>query len=531
MNPVRGKKPTVSASLAMPSWTSNGMKLRALLFGVGFMVAMALPAIAVAQGSSTTTSSTSTPPAPRPACILRASQTAVELGKTVNLSWESRYATEGFITSIGTVGIDGVQGVIPVAPATTYVGTFTGPGGTGTCGITISILQPSGGGDGGTIEGPGTVPPPDKLPPTPGGSAPPPLPPASDITFSNTQSTGLIPCGDTTGKAPNTPEYYAAATSCQICHLASLAQKIINFLLGLSIPLAAAMFAYAGVIYFSSSVVDKLDKAHAVFKSVGIGFMLVLCAWLGVQTVLKTVLKESYYQNWNRIDCVQDISRPRDKTIKDMLSTLPLLSTFTPAPSSFSDRFAREYSAPTPSCTGEGYMYSSDTGKCWNPETGESMPPTFRYSSSVSNPEMAAQIATACSQYGMGSSECALASGIAMRESSGGRDCRTSPTGAAGCMQVLATTACELNPSIDGCAGCAASRRSLSAECAPVIQAVSSDLQLGTSLGIEYFHRLYQQYGGSCQLAAAAYFQGPGKVKEFRGVPPLAYDYVSKTCR
>src|SRR3989338_3003819 len=112
------------------------MKSSALLFGVAVLFALG-PVSAVA---------TTTPTSPRPTCVLSASRGSVELGKTVNLSWQSQYATQGFITSIGTVGTAGTQGVIPTGSGTTYIGTFTGPGGAGTCSIAISIIQPNGGG-------------------------------------------------------------------------------------------------------------------------------------------------------------------------------------------------------------------------------------------------------------------------------------------------------------------------------------------------------------------------------------------------
>ena len=361
MNPVRGKKPKVSASLAMPSWTSNGMKFRALLFGVAILFTL-VPAAALA---------TTTPVAKKPYCTLSASRSAVELGKTVNLSWQSQYATQGFITSIGAVGTNGMQGVIPTGSGTTYVGTFTGPGGTGNCSITISIIQPSGGGVGDV----GTVPEPDRLPPSQSADAPTTLPPANEITLDKTPSKGLIPC---------------SGLDCQTCHLASLAQRIINFLIGLSIPLAAAMFAYAGVIYFTSGVVDKIEKAHKIFKSVGIGFMIVLGAWLGIQTILKTILAPSYYASWNTIQCIgtggrlgTDPNKPI--SINSLLSVLPGLNTNALTPtdqSSFNSNFNGGGSGPSGKCTGEGFYYMSDGGEsnCFNPDTGEFMDPAYTYS-------------------------------------------------------------------------------------------------------------------------------------------------------
>ena len=244
------------------------MKLR-LLF-LFFFVTLALPAIAAAQTGSTTTSQKP----PRPVCSITASPGAVYVGQSVTLRWSSQYATGGTITSLGSVGPSGIQGVIPTARSNTFQGTFTGPGGTGTCAVQISILQGSGagfGGEGGAGSGTDLAP---------------------VVSTKIRTGTGLIPC---------------TGTDCQACHLAGLAQNIINWLVGISIPLAAAMFAYAGVIYFtagSGGMLGKIDSAHKIFTSVGIGFLIVITAWLGIQTILKAVLAPGFYQSWNTIQCV-----------------------------------------------------------------------------------------------------------------------------------------------------------------------------------------------------------------------------------
>ena len=492
MNPVRGKKPKVSASLAMPSWTSNGMKFRALLFGVAILFTL-VPAAAFA---------TTTPVAQKPYCTLSASRSAVELGKTVNLSWQSQYATQGFITSIGAVGTNGMQGVIPTGSGTTYVGTFTGPGGTGNCSITISIIQPNGSGGDATSPGtvtspgstgvqnpglvnptsgiggssnmvddpgssgvlypgtvdtpggvgaPGTVQAPDRLSPSQSADSPTTLPPANEITLDKTPSKGLIPC---------------SGIDCQACHLASLAQRIINFLIGLSIPLAAAMFAYAGVIYFTSGVVDKIEKAHKIFKSVGIGFMIVLGAWLGIQTVLKTILADEYYKSWNTIQCVGAGARPMDKTIGQLLSVLPGLNTLAPVNSSFNDRTGVFSGGLTPICSGEGYQLSYDMGgnqTCWNESNDSYQTPTYNNPDTSNYGRAGALCAPgnpACSPaalqaLGFEPQEANAMSCIAVTESGGNPYTRPSETGACGLFQITNRTSKSnwQNPAYhgDGC--------------------------------------------------------------------------------
>ncbi len=306
------------------------MKLR-LLF-LFFFVTLGLPAFAAAQTnfivgatSGSTTTATTTQRSPRPVCIITANPGAVYVGQSVTLRWDSRYATGGTITAVGSVGPSGAQGVIPTASANTFSGTFTGPGGTGTCAVQVSILQGNGGGFGGG---------------TGGGNG------GTDGVLAPIQirtGAGLIPC---------------SGTDCQACHLAGLAQNIINWLVGISIPLAAAMFAYAGVIYFtagSGGMLGKIESAHKIFKNVGIGFVIVITAWLGIQTILKTVLAPGFYSSWNTIQCVRNDLRPMNKSISEFVGLLPGLNTSV-QPTTYSN-YNSLYSAGTVEC---------ESGSTWN---------------------------------------------------------------------------------------------------------------------------------------------------------------------
>ena len=248
-----------------------------------------------AQGASATT----TQQVWRPVCSIDASSHSVRVGGTVNLTWSSQYATAGTITSLGSVALYGSQGVIPTGNGTTYIGTFTGPGGTGTCSVTVTTILNDGGG--GTIDDTG------KLGAPPKQNAAPILPGGSGGNTSGSGAGKLVPCN---------------GIDCQACKLASLGQNIINFLVGLSIPLAAVMFAYAGFIYFSSSVIDKIEKAKKIFTSVLIGFTIVIGGYLIVETILHALLNDSYFRSWNQIKCVPDSSRETKATIADLLKNL-----------------------------------------------------------------------------------------------------------------------------------------------------------------------------------------------------------------
>lgn len=77
---------------------------------------------------------------------------------------------------------------------------------------------------------------------------------------------GLIPC---------------AGPDCNFSHVIQFANKIIDWLMRIAIPVTAALFSYAGFLYLTSGGDSgKKTAAHKVFKSVFIGFVMALSAWI-----------------------------------------------------------------------------------------------------------------------------------------------------------------------------------------------------------------------------------------------------------
>ncbi len=106
---------------------------------------------------------------------------------------------------------------------------------------------------------------------------------------------GLVPCD---------------GIHCQACDLISLAQNVINFLLSLSIPLAIGLFAYAGVLYFTSATnPSNINKARGIFKNALIGMLIALGAYLIVNTILHAILKPEFSTGWNTVQCSSDEAR------------------------------------------------------------------------------------------------------------------------------------------------------------------------------------------------------------------------------
>lgn len=134
---------------------------------------------------------------------------------------------------------------------------------------------------------------------------------------------GLVPCGTSQNGANE-----GGATGCQACDLVSLLQKVINFMLGLSIPIAIALFAYAGILYFTSTTNQgNISKAKGMFSSALTGLIIALGAYLVVETVLHAVLKPEYFTGWNTVDCVASDQRRINANISDVFSQA--INTFT----------------------------------------------------------------------------------------------------------------------------------------------------------------------------------------------------------
>ncbi len=125
---------------------------------------------------------------------------------------------------------------------------------------------------------------------------------------------GLVPCG--VGSDPN------IATQCEACNLVQLLQGIIMFLIGLSIPIAVAMFAWAGILYFTSGAggTENISKAKNIFGSTLFGFGLAVSGWLIINTILFTILDKEQYpdSSWFHISCTA-LTRPINNTISGVL--------------------------------------------------------------------------------------------------------------------------------------------------------------------------------------------------------------------
>ncbi len=91
--------------------------------------------------------------------------------------------------------------------------------------------------------------------------------------------------------------------ACGICHIAKTAQNILNSGIYIGIFLSAVFFAYAGWLHVTAMGDEgKVSGAHDIFTHVGIGLVLILAAWLIVDTIMKVMINSSAtFGPWNQV--------------------------------------------------------------------------------------------------------------------------------------------------------------------------------------------------------------------------------------
>lgn len=78
--------------------------------------------------------------------------------------------------------------------------------------------------------------------------------------------------------------------NCGYADLLKLVNNIINWIIMISMPVAAGVFAWAGFKYMTTGVVDERTAAKNMIQKVLIGFVCILAAWIIVGTIIKALL-------------------------------------------------------------------------------------------------------------------------------------------------------------------------------------------------------------------------------------------------
>lgn len=90
------------------------------------------------------------------------------------------------------------------------------------------------------------------------------------------------------------PPCVSNETGCGFNDFLILAQTIMNFIRDLSITVAVIMFTWAGVLYLTAAgAQDQIKKAHKIFTNVLIGFIVIISAWLVINTIANALLNKN----------------------------------------------------------------------------------------------------------------------------------------------------------------------------------------------------------------------------------------------
>lgn len=99
-------------------------------------------------------------------------------------------------------------------------------------------------------------------------------------------------------------------TDCTVCHLATLAQNVLNTGIYMAVVLSAVLFAWAGWLAVTAGgSSEQIGKARSIFTNVTIGLVIILAGWLVVDTLMRAAVKsDSRFGPWNRICSVAPAS-------------------------------------------------------------------------------------------------------------------------------------------------------------------------------------------------------------------------------
>lgn len=90
-----------------------------------------------------------------------------------------------------------------------------------------------------------------------------------------------------------------SGVDCTCDHLVQLAQNLINAGIYIAVFLSAVLFAYAGWQYMTKETIGGKTDAKNLIQNTAIGLVIILAAWLVVDTLMAETLKTSVV--WNDI--------------------------------------------------------------------------------------------------------------------------------------------------------------------------------------------------------------------------------------
>jgi type IV secretory pathway VirB2 component (pilin) len=116
---------------------------------------------------------------------------------------------------------------------------------------------------------------------------------------------GIVPCGRDCDN-PKTTDIDESAP-CTFCHFFVLINNIISFVMGTLVPTVAVLMLIIGgvMFFFAGAKPDVLNQAKGIITSVVVGIIIILSAWVIVNTVLTKVgiIDTPSILEWNKVSC------------------------------------------------------------------------------------------------------------------------------------------------------------------------------------------------------------------------------------
>lgn len=99
---------------------------------------------------------------------------------------------------------------------------------------------------------------------------------------------------------PECPE-----TGCTFCNLMQLGENILDFLIGLAIPVSVGFIAWGGIILITAGGSErKVSEGRRIVTGAITGLVIVLCSWLILSTLLQIIAGQEWYKPWKKIECL-----------------------------------------------------------------------------------------------------------------------------------------------------------------------------------------------------------------------------------
>lgn len=269
---------------------------------------------------------------------------------------------------------------------------------------------------------------------------------------------GLVPCGGPGEEA------------CQFCHVATLMNTVIGWLVMiLSIVMAIMIMVSGFKLVTSGGNPSEKQAAKSMITNAAIGFAILLSAWLLIDYGLKALLRTGPFAfgPWNTIQCVD---QPKSG----------IQRIYNPVP-------------------------NASRGIANTAAVGNLTPAQIASLASLSAPD--AKVAAAAAAAGLDATQTKNLQAL-MRVESGGCRNNVSPVGALGCLQIMPNTARNYDPTLAGLSDAD-------------VRAKLLDQDYNISLGTVIYSDLYNTYKGDERKIFAAYNGGAGANGASRDCPGL----------